>query len=142
MPLVLANDGKPELLNLLLRDLAPINAYYNMFLFVNNYTPVANMNVADFTKPTWALYADHTLLRNAWNPAGFGTGKGQTTYGLAPESWVVGAPGDTVYGYGIQSLASGLMLWAERFAVPRIMPAGDTLFVQPQFTDDTDPNPL
>jgi hypothetical protein len=142
MALVIANEGKPELLSLLLKQTAPMNSLYYLFLFVNNYTPVANSVFTDYTLPTWAGYASKTLLRANWQSPGFSTGKGTILYGTEPEQWTVGAPGATVYGYGVKSLATNLMLWAERFVTPRVLVAGDVLKVQLQFTDDTDPFPL
>lgn len=142
MALVIQNEGKAELLNLLLKQTTIVNTYYYLFLYVNNYTPVANSVFADFTLPTWVGYASKNLLRSGWQDAGFSTGKGVSVYGTDPQSWTIGNPGATVYGYGVKSLITNSMLWAERFAVPRTLVEGDQLKLQLQYTDDTDPFPL
>lgn len=142
MPLVIANEGKPELLDILLRATSVTSAFFNLFLYTNNYTPVAAMTISSFTKPTWSGYADQSLLRGTWNAATLVSGKGKATYGSSPNQWTVGSGGGTLYGYAVQSLVTSNMLWAELFATSRVLLAGDVFKLQPVFTDDTDPSPL
>jgi hypothetical protein len=140
--LVLMNQGKPELLSLTLIQQAAANAYYAIFLFTNNYQPTANDTINNYTKPAWQGYQDINLLRSQWGAPAINQGKGQSFYGSPLPAWTIGQAQVTIYGYGVYSLITQNLLWAEAFAQSRTLAQGDILTVQPEMTDDTDPNPI
>lgn len=60
------------------------------------------------------------------------TGRGQVARSAyQPQSWTVGATGDTIHGYFVVGATSGKLLLAGSFAPPRTLATGDVLTVTP-----------
>ena len=122
------NEGELVLLDYMLKDTS-VTAAYILRLFQNDYTPVATSSDGDFTEATFTNYAEVTLARATWNAAVTnGSGKAESSYGSAPQSWTCGATGNTVYGYWIETTdVTPTILWAERFGTSRVLADGDVL---------------
>lgn len=134
MALLTPNTGELQLLDKMLKDALSTNENYLLKLYSNNYTPDDNSVTASFTQCTFTNYAARTLTRASWNSAVTVGGKAETSYGTGPNSWTCGATGQTVYGYYVEALTSGVTLWAERFSTSRVLANGDVLNITPKFT--------
>lgn len=134
MALLTPNLGELQLLDKMLKDALSTNENYLLKLYSNNYTPDDNSVSASFTQCTFTNYAARTLTRASWNSAVTVGGKAETSYGTGPNSWTCGATGQTVYGYYVDALTSGVTLWAERFSTSRVLANGDVLNITPKFT--------
>lgn len=140
MPLVTPNQGELELLDKMLRDALVTNEDYVLKLYKNDYTPDDSSVEASFVEADFTNYVAVTLTRANWNPAVTNAnGKAETSYGTSPISWTCGATGNTIYGYYVIGATSGVVLWAERFSVPRVMSNGNVLNLTPKFTLDKEP---
>ena len=123
-----ANEGELELLDKMLKDALSVDEAYILKLFQNNYTPADTTTSANMTAATFTNYAHKTLTRAGWSAATTNaSGKAESSYGTAPESWTCGATGNTIYGYWVEGASSGKVLWAERFATARVLASGDVL---------------
>lgn len=134
MALLTPNLGELQLLDKMLKDALSTNENYLLKLYSNNYTPDDNSVSASFTQCTFTNYAARTLTRASWNSAVTVGGKAETSYGTGPNSWTCGATGQTVYGYYVDAITSGVTLWAERFSTSRVLANGDVLNITPKFT--------
>lgn len=118
----------------LLKDALSVDENYILKLFQNNVTPDQTFVPGSLTEANFTNYAAKTLTRATWNAAVTVSSKAQSSYGSAAQSWTCGASGNTVYGYWIEGATSSVCLWAERFAVSRVLASGDVLNLTPQFT--------
>lgn len=134
MALLTPNAGELELLDKMLKDALTTDENYLLKLYTNNVTPDDNSVTASFSQATFTNYAGRTLTRTGWNSAATIGGKAETSYGTGPESWTCGATGQTVYGYYVEAVTSGITLWAERFSTSRVLANGDVLNITPKFT--------
>lgn len=141
MPLVTSNTGELKLLDYMLRA---VNTSENFLLrlFSNNATPAGTSVISDFTEATFTSYAALTLTRGTWASAatsdfGGGTIKAYSTY--AQQTFTCGTTGDTIYGYYMTTVG-GALLWAEKFASPRVLSNTDELLVTPFFSLNSETN--
>jgi hypothetical protein len=132
MPLVIANVGELELLDKMLKDALTTDENYTLKLFNNNVTPDQASVAGTFTETAFTGYVAKTLTRAGWSAATTVSNKAQSSY--SQQSWTCGATGDTIYGYYVIAATSSTLLWAERFASPRIVANTDVLNVTPVFT--------
>ena len=103
-----------------------------LHLYTNNYTPTAADTTASYTEATFTGYSAMPVARATWGaPATNSTGQGEADY--PQQTWTVGSS-QTIYGYWIQGVTSGTVVWAEAFATPRPLQSGDTFRLTPSFT--------
>ena len=134
MPLVVPNEGELILLDYMLKDVS-VTADYILRLFKNDVTPDQDSTDGTFTEADFTDYAEVTMTRANWQAAVTATGKGESSYGTAPQSWTCGATGNTIYGYWVETTdVTPKILWAERFATSRVLADGDVLNITPKFT--------
>lgn len=133
MALVVPNAGELELLDKMLKDALSSDEDYILKLFQNDYTPDQTTASGSLTEANFTNYAAVTLTRAGWNQAVTISNKAESSYGSAAQSWTCGASGNTIYGYYVAN-PSGTVLWAERFAVSRVLANGDVLNLTPKFT--------
>ena len=122
-----------RLLDKMIKAALTVDENYILKLFQNNYTPDQATVTASLTEANFTNYVAKTLTRAGWNSAVVVTGDAQSSYGSSAQTWTCGASGNTVYGYWIEGATSGVALWAERFAVARVVASGDVLNLTPQF---------
>lgn len=134
MPLVVPNAGELELLDKMLKDALSSNEDYILKLFRNDYTPDQTTAAGSLTEANFTNYAAVTLTRSGWNSAVTVSNKAESSYGSAAQSWTCGTTGNTIYGYWVTGATSSAVLWAERFAVSRVLASGDVLNLTPKFT--------
>lgn len=132
MPLVISNVGELELLDKMLKDSLTTDEDYTLKLFNNNVTPDQASVASTFTETAFTGYAAKTLTRAGWSAATTVSNKAQSSY--SQQSWTCGATGDTIYGYYVIAATSSVLLWAEKFASPRIVANTDVLNITPIFT--------
>jgi len=132
MALVVCNAGEVKLLTLALKTALSVDESFTLHLYKNNYTPVATSAAGDFTVADFTGYTGKTLTRAGWAAASSVTGTGTIVYGT-PQTWTCGATGNTVYGVYILD-ASNALVWAEQFAVARVLADTDTLTYTPAMT--------
>jgi len=133
MALVVPNAGELELLDKMLKDALSLNEDYILKLFQNDYTPDQTTANGSLTEANFTNYAAVTLTRAGWNSAVTVSNKAESSYGSAAQSWTCGTTGNTIYGYWVAN-PSNVVLWAERFAVSRVLANGDVLNLTPKFT--------
>ena len=107
-------------LNLLKRSLGvSTNGDQTIKLFTNDYTPVAGSVAASFTEMSGLGYASKTLTAGSWTVTTI-SNVASGTY--AQQTWTFTAgSSQVVYGYFVID-ASGVILFAERFASPPTIP--------------------
>lgn len=107
---------------------------YQLFLFTNDYTPVEDSVLANFTKLTTDTGLTKTWASNWGGVDGIqkpGTGTalyGATSYTLTPASY-----SGLVYGYLIQSATAGALVMARRFPEPVQVAVGVAWKFKPVF---------
>ena len=115
MALVVPNEGKEQLLKILVNKESPSNVVLK--LFRNNYNPVAGSKVGDFTESNTTGYVKKTLTGASWTVV-----EGLASYAQQTFTYTGGG---THYGYYITNNAEDTVLWAERFSdAPHTIPSG------------------
>lgn len=104
-------------------------------LFVNNVVPDDTFVNASLTEMSTLSYAAKTLTKTSWvNTAGATAFPSTGVYASQTFTFTAGTA-VTVYGYWVIDVTTGLMLWAEPFAAPKIVQnAGDQIIITPQIT--------
>ena len=138
MALVVPNVGELELLNRLLQGGNYVSdSDYVLKLFKNNYTPTTVSTLGDFTEADFTNYVSVTLSQTMWGSASTnGNDKAEASY--TQQSWTCGSTGNTVYGYYVQGVISGQLLWAEKFGSAKVLTNGDILNLVPVITLSTE----
>ena len=134
MPLVVPANGELELLNKMLKVALAADESYILKLFQNNVTPDSTFVSSSLTEANFTNYAAKTLTRAGWNSAVLVSGKAQSSYGSAAQSWTCGTSGNTIYGYWVEGAVTGTVWWAERFSNSRVLAANQILNLQPLFS--------
>ena len=132
--LVVPLVGETQLLNKMLQAALSVDENYILKLFQNNVTPNSSFTSGSMTEANFTNYAAKTLTRAGWNSSVIVSGQSQSSYGSNPQTWTCGTTGNTIYGYWVEGATSGAVLWAEAFAVARVLANGDVLNLTPQFT--------
>lgn len=131
MALLIPNASEVKLLEFALGFSTPGNQLLK--LFINNVTPGDTDTAATYTEMSTLGYAAKTLLKGSWSivPS---SGVGTASYVLQTWTFTAGTA-VTVYGYFVVDSSSGLLLWAEAFATPKIAQyTGDQIIITPQIT--------
>jgi len=129
--LVISNPGERLLLDWALRlSTAPA---LKLKLYSNDWTPDADTVVADLTECTFGGYSAHSLTRAAWIAATTDT-DGTAKTAQSAVNWTVSSSGN-VYGYWVETdEATPVLVWAERFGIPRAVESGDTFSLTPKLS--------
>lgn len=106
-----------------------------MKLFINNVVPDDNTVNATLTEMSTLGYVAKTLTKTAWTNTAGAVGFPATGV-YAAQTWTFTAgTAVTVYGYWVIDVTTGLMLWVESFASPKIVQnTGDQIIITPQIT--------
>lgn len=106
-----------------------------MKLFVNNVVPDDNTVNATLTEMSTLGYVAKTLTKTAWTNTAGAVGFPATGV-YATQTWTFTAgTAVTVFGYWVIDVTTGLMLWVESFASPKIVQnTGDQIIITPQIT--------
>lgn len=134
MALILPSASEKTMLDFALGVTVPGNQ--KLKLFVNNYTPDDTTVLANLTEMSTHGYADKTLTKTSWVTVAGSTGQpASSTYAL--QTWTfTAAAAVTVYGYFITDVTSGLLLWVELFATPKVIQNnGDQILITPTITN-------
>ena len=105
-------------------------------LYSNDYVPVCDSTLANFTGNVLAGGGPQTLTPGAW-VGSFVECQWSFTYSIPTWNFAAYAGGATIYGYVIyDSTGAGTSLWSERFLTPFAVPAaGGSLTLQVTYTD-------
>lgn len=112
---------------------ALFNLGLTLKLFKNDYTPVDGTTEANMTEATFPGYAPLDFDSAAdWNiTPGAPTEASLASQHFEADDDVV--PAQTIYGYYFVDTYSGELVWAERFATPRVLIlSGDYLNIVPK----------
>ena len=133
MTFVLADQGKIQLLQKILKVALTANENYILKLFANDYTPDQSSAPGSFTEASFTNYAARTLTRTNWSAAVITEREtAESSYGIQPVAWTCGTTGNSLYGYWIEGATSGKVLWAERFVTCREFGETDVLRITPK----------
>jgi hypothetical protein len=93
--------------------------------------------LSSFTDANFDGYSSKTLITSSWaTPTSESPvapcidNEAVSTY--AEQSWTCGSAGNTVYGYYVVGVSSANLLWADKFAVARVLEDGDILRIIPK----------
>lgn len=102
-------------------------------LFVSDTTPADGDTAGTYTEMSTHGYAAKTLTKASWAVAQNG-GVAEGSY--AQQTWnFTAAAAVTAYGYYVIDSTSGVLLWAERFATPKVVEFdGDQIKLTPKIT--------
>lgn len=109
---------------------------WRVIFFVNDYTPSRATVLADLVEASWNGYTFYTIVPANWQTPSPVTGGVMALYGTAPLTWtVLGALGQTNYGWAIIDPGPGVVRLAQRFEDDDIVPLtdGSPVQLQPQF---------
>ena len=137
MALKVVNAGELILLALL-RTPYLTGSSLNYRLFKNNYTPVDDSVLADFTEADYQGYA--FLTPALWSIVALVGGRAFTQAEPLVYLCTGGATPNTIYGYYATDVVSGNVVLAERFVPGPIAMAiaGDTLTINPSLALSTE----
>lgn len=126
MALLVPSVGEAQMLTLILAGNTSLR------LFQNNHTPAEADGDTDYTVATFTGYANVTLTGGSWSittgDPSFATYAQQTFSSSANQS------AQTIYGYYVVHVASGVLLWAELFSSPVVIANnGDQIKITPRF---------
>lgn len=127
--IVVPDEGELFLLDALLRSGSP-DAFL-IHLYTNNYTPVKDSELADFTEAAYTGYSPVALARSSWSSPETVGGYAQCVYGTAPLEFAPESGTDTVYGYFVTDADETVCLWAEGFSPGVEIDAMNPLLLQP-----------
>lgn len=129
--MTIPNGSRVKILQMLLKD-STIGAQ-TIKLYTNNVTPDENSTASSFTELSLFRYTPITMSRLGW------TITQESGVTIATQTAQVfsfeGEVPITVYGYYIVDALSGVLLGAEKFAIPQIISnVHDEITVVPTFT--------
>lgn len=133
MAIVLGDDGKV----ILLRAKRTILVGAKIHLYQNDYTPVHDSAVSDFTEANFPGYMAQNL--SSWGyPYLNAAFQGEIDHPIVTWLMTGSSPTNNIYGYYVTTFA-GDLLYAERNpSAPVAMDAaGKTYSIVPQFLEDT-----
>lgn len=130
MPLLVPIVGENVILENIVNKTAPQNPVLR--LFQNNITPADTDTAGTYTESTFPGYAAITLTGASWNSAA----SGSIAYSAQQTITCSGSASQSVYGYYITQVTSGILMWAERDASApfAIANSGDAVKITPTIT--------
>jgi hypothetical protein len=130
MPLNVPDVGENKMVEAIVNKTAPENLVLR--LFQNNITPSDTDTHTTYTEATFTGYASITLTGASWGAGSAGT----TTYAQQTFTRTSTGAGQTIYGYYVTQLTSGVLMWSERDGAGpfTITNNGDTVKVTPTLT--------
>jgi hypothetical protein len=131
--IVIPSASEKDILDFALGTATPGNQ--KMKLYVNDVTPDDASVAATFTEMSTLTYAEKALVKANWVSAAGAAGQPAAS-AYAQQAWAFGAGAAvTVYGYYVVDATTGRLLWAERFANPKLVGnAGDQILITPSMT--------
>lgn len=134
MALLVPNTGEVIALKALLNHTAPQNLVLR--LYKNDTTPAESDTDATYTEADFTGYASITLTGGSWVV----TPGAPTSAAYAQQSFTssAGSQNQAVYGYYLTQLASGTLVYAERFSDGpyTIVNNGDAIKIVPTISCD------
>jgi hypothetical protein len=130
--IVVPDIAELELLSKILKDEDAI-----LNLYKNNYIPNEDSLLSSFTVADFDGYVSKTLVKTNWSVPtseypGVPCNDNEAVSRYAEQSWTCGIAGNTVYGYYVVGVTSAVLLWADSFAVAKVLEEGDILRIIPK----------
>lgn len=137
--IVVPNEGASYLLRRLVKQQPADADDWQLALFQNDYEPAANTTAADFVECTFSGYARLSLAKATWNDPAIVAGKARTVYGPAPVVFTnVGVLRQVAFGFWVKRAASPLVVFCQRFDVPKVLEGSSEVLFDLPFTFRTD----
>lgn len=139
MPVVLPNEGLPDLLAYWIGK--SVNTFFdwNLVLFKNALTPVQATVYADLVLATFTGYSAVPVTKADWTSPVIDTDKAVSTWKTTPTLWTCTAGSETIYGYALVTPSGPKIMAVERFASPVPVAPGGIIGVLPRLTFTTAP---
>lgn len=115
MAAVFPDEGELVLLRRMLTPDAGDADMLHLHLFKNNFDPLKDSVLADFTEADFAGYAAADIDPANWLAPSTVAGRAQTSYNPAPVVFTVSSGSQNVYGYYLTDNADSVVLMCERF---------------------------
>ena len=130
MPLLVPIVGENVILENIVNKTAPQNLVLR--LFQNNITPADTDTAATYTESTYPGCGSITLTGANWNNAA----SGSISYNAQQTITCSGSASQSVFGYYVTQVTSGILMWAERDASApfAIANSGDAVKITPAIT--------
>jgi len=128
MDMVVLNEGKPSLLDWMLRT---TGGELRVRMFTNDITPVDTNVYADFTQATFDGSAALLLPRTGWAAAYTDPDTAYIEFDPFPNWTKVDAGSETCYGWVAWVEGTTTAVFAQRFDTPRVMTVGSTENLDP-----------
>lgn len=108
MALNVPDVGENKILEAVVNKTAPENLVLR--LYQNNITPSDADTAATYTEATFTGYSAITLTGANWNAASAGS----ITFNAQQTFTCSGASSNSIYGYYVTQVTSGVLIWSER----------------------------
>lgn len=108
MALNVPDVGENKILEAVVNKTAPENLVLR--LYQNNITPSDTDTAATYTEATFTGYSAITLTGANWNAASAGS----ITFNAQQTFTCSGASSNSIYGYYVTQVTSGVLIWSER----------------------------
>lgn len=133
MPLVLPNQGLPDLLDWMIRHTGGDPPDLVMTLWTNDIVPGQLTTFSSLVRASFTGFFEVVLTRSGWTaPVQLGP-RAFSTWGTTPTEWTLTANPVTVYGWAAYNPGPLRLVIVERFDAPRPLSIGDTFGVLPTF---------
>lgn len=142
MPLVVPNEGKLFLLDMLMRRDVGADDAFILGLYRVAIDPLRTTVLTDLIEANFAGYEPVILTRALWPIPFLISSKAQTNWGTDYVQWYASAGEQIIYGYYVRDAGSNFCLWLQAFAGPKTVTDQDPILVQPvlQATSIFDPS--
>lgn len=142
MSLVVPNEGKRFLLNMLLKRNVSSADVFIIGLFRNLLVPVRTTVLSDVVEANFAGYTPRMLTRSLWSESSLIDNKAQSNWGSEFIQWYATSGSQLLYGYYVRDADSNFLLWAQNFSGPKTVTDQDPILIQPslQATSIFDPS--
>jgi hypothetical protein len=111
---VYPDEGEREILRRALSPAAGDSSAFHLRLYKNNYSPVKDSTLGDFTEADFDGYAQQDVIPANWPAPTTAGGVAQSIYGPGVLEFDCNSGSQNVYGYYVVDATGTIVLWAER----------------------------
>lgn len=143
MPLVVFNASEPYMLRRMLRPDPSDGDVFRIRLFSNDYTPVQDSVIGDFTQASYSGYAQQDLDPALWGDPIEVSGIARAAYDGGVFEFLSTSGTQDVYGYYVTDTSGGVALWGERFVgAPLTITPVNPVLILPMMTLHSEYEPV
>ena len=140
--IVVANEGEQFLLRRMLGIPSVPSAAFKLRVYVNDYTPLADITLGDLTEASWSGYSPFTLDPADWTPPATIDGQAAAFYGTGPLLFTPASGVTIAYGAYLTSNDGATLLWAWRFDAPQTVTSSAPCVVNLSFAARSQSEPM